>query len=89
MILDLQAMLVCDASLCGDHPPWRIVRATADRIVLEEQPGLSIFIRRRDWRYRERQEDFIRVDVTTGQCVPGRFSGFPARPRHEAAGTPH
>jgi hypothetical protein len=89
LIVDLQAMRICYASACEGHGPSPISSATADRITLNDAPDMTSFIRRRDWRFEERQDDMGRVSVVTGRCAPGRFSGFPAGTRPEAAGTTH
>lgn len=75
-MVDLQTMQICDSSACERYGPVRIVGATADRITIFDDPGLTIVIRRRDWHYDQRQEDMGRISVTRGQCVPARFSGF-------------
>jgi hypothetical protein len=79
-IVDLRTMQICDPGECQDYGPRRIVSATADRITVHDAPGLTIYIRRRDWRYEQRQEDMGRVSVTRGQCRRGAFSGFPPGP---------
>jgi hypothetical protein len=78
--INLQTMLVCELGGCEDHGPSRISGATADRITLDDEPGLKTFILRRNWRYEQRQEDMGRVSVTRGQCRRGAFSGFPPAP---------
>jgi hypothetical protein len=78
LIVDLQAMQVCDSSACERHGPFQI-GATSDRITLQDVPGASIFISRRNWRYEQRQEEMGRVSVTRGQCRRASFSGFPTR----------
>jgi hypothetical protein len=80
IIIDLQNMQTCDASLCAEYPLGRIARATPDRIVLYDQPGLSISIRRRDWHYEQRQDE-DRISITRGSCRRVAFSGFPIRAR--------
>jgi hypothetical protein len=77
--VDLQAMQICDTSACEEYGPFPIVSVTPDRITLHDEPGLTTFIRRRDWQYEMRQDDMGRVSVTRGRCVPSRFSGFPER----------
>ena len=80
-IVDLQAMQVCDSSACEQYGPFRI-SANPERITLQDVPGATIFISRRNWRYDQRQDNMGRVSVTRGRCVPARFSGIPvgARP---------
>ena len=78
-IVDLQAMQICDSSACETYGPFPIVGATADRITLDDRPGITIFILRRGWRYEQRQEEMGRVDVTRGRCTRASFSGFPPR----------
>jgi hypothetical protein len=77
LIVDLQALRVCDWGACERYGPYQI-SATTDRIVLQDVPGASIFISRHNWRYEQRQEDLGRVSVTRGRCIPRRFTGFPA-----------
>jgi hypothetical protein len=78
-IVDLQTMQICDPVSCERYGPHPIVRVTLDRIVLEDRPGITAHIRRRDGRYEERMEDLGQVSVTTGRCTRVRFSGFPPR----------
>jgi hypothetical protein len=82
--LDLHAMLVCEWGGCEGYGPSQIASATADRITLDNRPGLKIFIRRRDWHYEQRQEDMGRIAVTRGQCRRADFSGFPEVPQPAA-----
>jgi hypothetical protein len=79
-IIDLQNMQICDWSMCDRYGPGPIVGATPDRIVLHDEPGATIMIRRLDLHYQQRWEEFDRVSVTNGRCIKARFSGFP--PRH-------
>lgn len=78
-IVDLQTMQICDPVSCERYGPHPIVRVTPGLIVLEDRPGVSVHIRRRDWRYEQRMEDLGEVSVTTGRCTRARFSGFPPR----------
>lgn len=79
LIVDLEAMQACDASVCQDYGLFPIASATPDRITFYDQPGLTDVISRRNWRYEQRQESMGRVDVTRGQCTRAAFSGFPPR----------
>src|SRR3954469_21987224 len=54
-VVDLEAMQVCDSSVCEQYGPFHI-RANRDRITLQDVPGATIFISRHDWRYEQRQE---------------------------------
>jgi hypothetical protein len=77
-IIDLQSMQFCEASVCAEYPLFRIVRVTPDRIVLDDRPGSSESIRRRDWYYEQRADE-DRISVTRGSCRRVAFSGFPIR----------
>jgi hypothetical protein len=76
-VVDLQTMQICDLSTCDREGPFRIVSAAADRIVLRDDPQVSIYIRPGDLWYEQRIEDMGRVSVTRGQCTKAPFSGFP------------
>ena len=78
-IYDLQTMQTCNFNLCEQYGPSHIVRVTPDRITLLDEPGVSMSIRRRGWRYEQRMEDMGQVSVLTGSCTRVPFSGFPAR----------
>jgi hypothetical protein len=83
-VIDLQTMRYCDAvTSCLHYRPGPIARVTADRIILDEAPTGSAFIRRTDWRLEVRRDDGGLVSVDSGRCTKAPFSGFPSVPLPE------
>jgi hypothetical protein len=76
-VIDLQTMQYCNDTCLGTRAS-RFARVTADRIILDEGPIGSTFIRRRNWRVEVRRDHGGLVMVDSGRCTKAPFSGFPS-----------